>query len=130
MFFSPSAVLTFFFTLFLVGQVAAVPLPMPMILTRATFQAAIERSIKRQSPDVQVPSRSDGGPIVPYKRQTVDVEVAAKSDGGAIVAYKRQATNVEDAVKSDGGPVIPYKRYAEIPSEMAVRSVDGVIELY
>jgi P pilus assembly chaperone PapD len=143
MFFSPSAILAFFFTLFLVGQVAAVPLPMPMA-------AAIERSVKRQV-DLKVPSKSDGnGVVVPYKRQVdlkvpsksdgngivvpykrqVDVEVASKSDGnGVVVPYKRQV-DLKVPSKSDGnGVVVPYKRDVGIPSQLAVRSIDGVIEL-
>lgn len=185
MFFSPSAAIAFFFSLFLVGQVAASPLPRPMmvrsklvafivlIYLERSFQAAIERHAKRQDTvpvqvasksdgtnvvpykrqvPVQVASKSDGTNVVPYKRQvpveeasksdgtnvvpykrqapSVPVEVATKSDGTDVVPYKRQTPPVEEASKSDGTVVEPYKRYSEIPLELAVRSVDGVVELY
>jgi len=125
MFFSPSAVLALFFSVFLVGQVAAVPLPMPMV-------AAIERSLKRQTPPVEVASKSDGGVVTAYKRQTPPpVEVAAKSDGGAIVPYKRQTPPpVEVAAKSDGGAIVPYKRQTPPPVEVAAKSDGGDVVPY
>jgi len=144
MFFSPSAIVAFFFTLFLAGQVAAIPLPMPMAaavernLKRQTppVQDAVKSdgtvitAYKRQTPDVQSPSKSDGGAVVAYKRQTPDVQTPSKSDGGAVVAYKRQTPDVQTPSKSDGGAILPYKRGAEVPSQVAARSVNGVIELY
>jgi len=69
-------------------------------------------------------------PFLPYKRQTPDVQSPSKSNGNTIVAYKRQSPDVQSPSKSDGNAVVAYKRFAEIPSQLAVRSVDGMIELY
>jgi len=127
MFFSLSSVIAFFLALFLVGQAAASPIPMPMA-------AAIEDSIvKRQiTPDVQSPSKSDGNVITPYpKRQAPDVQFPSKSDGNVITPYpKRQAPDVQAPAKSDGITITPYPRSGDIPSQLAVRSVNGVVELY
>ena len=138
MFFSPSAIIAFFFTLFFVGQVAAFPIAIPMRVRAYTathhrsysptiLQAAI---LKRQAPPVQEAVKSDGNVVSVYKRQAPDVQEAAKSDGNGPVPYKRQVPDVQEAAKSDGNGPVPYKRSLEIPIQLAVRSVDGVIELY
>lgn len=120
--------------------------------TEPSSQAAIESPLKRQATvPVEEASKSDGGPVLPYKRRDVAVQDASKSDGGVVLPYKRQTVAVQDASKSDGTVVVayerrdvpvqvasksdgtnvvPYKRYSEIPLEVAVRSVDGVVELY
>jgi len=128
MFFSLSAVIVFFFTLFLVGQAAAGPIPMPMV-------AAVEGSVlKRQElPNVQTPSKSDGNVVTTYpKRQVPNAQTPSKSDGNAITPYpKRQITpDVQAPAKSDGNVITSYPRSGDIPSQLAVRSVDGVVELY
>lgn len=74
--------------------------------------------------------KSDGNNITAYKRQTIPEEEAVKSDGTNITPYKRQDIPEEEAVKSDGSNITPYKRHGGIPLGVAVRSVNGVVELY
>ena len=98
-------------------------------------QAAAEENLKRQAPDVQSPSKSDGGAVVSYpKRQAPDVQSPSKSDGNGVVAYpKRQAPDVQSPSKSDGNGVVAYPKRSQTPSipcHVAVRSVNGVVELY
>lgn len=95
-----------------------------------SFQAATEKSLKLRDVPVQQASKSDGTEVVPYDRRDVPEEDPSKSDGGNIVPYTRRDVPEQDPSKADNGNIVPYKRSSYIPLELAVRSVDGVVELY
>ncbi|PVG04527.1 hypothetical protein CPB86DRAFT_868473 [Serendipita vermifera] len=106
--------------------VRSIPVEAPEIAVRGLHM--------RQIPEEQ-PTRSNGGQIVAYKR-----EIVPRWDEGQLEELeKRQNIPAEEAVTAPDGVVRIYKRVEEpvlegragqIPSEIAVRSVNGVIERY
>ena len=68
----------------------------------------------------------------PKRQAPPDVQSPSKSDGNVISAYPKRQTppDVQSPSKSDGTVIVSYPRSGDIPSQLAVRSINGIVELY